>query len=39
MTNSLIGAVPVLSVDGKDLPAPDDLWEKINKELIHRIIS
>ncbi len=39
MTNSLIGAVPVLSVDGKDLPAPDDLWEKINRELIHQIIS
>jgi para-aminobenzoate synthetase component I len=34
ITNSLMGAVPVLSVDGKKFPAPDDLWKKINKQLL-----
>lgn len=39
ITNSLMGAVPVLSVDGKRLPAPDDLWEKLNKKLLNQITS
>jgi para-aminobenzoate synthetase component 1 len=34
ITNSLIGAVPVLSIDGKKLPKPSDLWKKINKILL-----
>ncbi|MGD9279212.1 MAG: aminodeoxychorismate synthase component I, partial [Desulfobacterales bacterium] len=34
ITNSLIGAVPVLSIDGKKLPEPSDLWKKINKILL-----
>ncbi|MGB2928036.1 MAG: aminotransferase class IV [Desulfobacterales bacterium] len=34
ITNSLIGAVPVLSIDGKKLPEPSDLWKKINKTLL-----
>lgn len=34
LTNSLIGAVPVLSIDGKSLPKPSDLWQKINKEVL-----
>jgi len=34
ITNSLIGAVPVLSIDGKMLPGPSDLWKKINKILL-----
>jgi para-aminobenzoate synthetase component 1 len=33
VTNSLIGAVPVLSLDNKKLPIPSDLWQKINKEI------
>jgi len=39
ITNSLMGAVPVLRVDGKKLPAPDDLWEKLNKKLLNQITS
>ena len=35
MTNSLIGAVPVLSIDGKKLPECSDLWEQINKALLY----
>jgi len=35
ITNSLIGAVPVLSIDGKKLPEPSDLWKKINKALLY----
>jgi para-aminobenzoate synthetase component I len=35
ITNSLIGAVPVLNIDGKKLPQPSDLWEKINKALLY----
>ncbi|MBW1693435.1 MAG: aminodeoxychorismate synthase component I [Deltaproteobacteria bacterium] len=31
VTNSLMGAVPILSIDGKKLPEPSDLCEKINK--------
>ncbi|RZB34060.1 MAG: para-aminobenzoate synthetase component I [Desulfobacteraceae bacterium Eth-SRB2] len=34
ITNSLIGAVPVLSIDGKMLPEPSDLWKKINETLL-----
>jgi len=34
ITNSLIGAVPVLSVDDGQLPPPDDLWQRINKEVL-----
>ena len=34
ITNSLMGVVPVLSLDGKNLPAPDDLWKKINKKVL-----
>lgn len=33
ITNSLIGAVPVLSIDGRKMPAPTDLWRKINSYL------
>lgn len=33
LTNSLIGAVPVVSIDGKKLPEPTDLWEKVNREI------
>jgi para-aminobenzoate synthetase component 1 len=35
ITNSLIGAVPVLSIDGKKLPKPSDLWKKINETLLN----
>jgi len=34
LTNSLIGAVPVLSIDGKSLPKPSGLWQRINKEIL-----
>jgi len=34
ITNSLMGAVPALSLDGKKLPRPSDLWQKINKEVL-----
>jgi hypothetical protein len=34
ITNSLIGAVPVLSIDGEKLPEPSDLWEKVNKAIL-----
>lgn len=34
VANSLIGAVPVLSLDNKKLPAPSNLWQKINKEVL-----
>ncbi len=30
ITNSLMGIVPVLSLDGKKMPLPTDLWKKIN---------
>jgi len=33
-TNALMGAVPVLSIDGKKLPGPSDLWQKINREIL-----
>jgi len=33
VTNSLIGALPVLSINGKKLKKPSDLWNKINKIL------
>jgi len=35
ITNSLIGAVPVLTIDGKKLPEPSDLWKQINKALLY----
>ncbi|MFH2219673.1 MAG: aminodeoxychorismate synthase component I [Pseudomonadota bacterium] len=34
LTNSLMGAVPVLRVNGKKLPAPSDLWQNINLALL-----
>ena len=34
LTNSLMGAVPVLSIDEKNLPKPSDLWQKINAALL-----
>jgi para-aminobenzoate synthetase component 1 len=33
LTNSLMGAVPVLSIDGKKLLKPSDLWQKINQNI------
>lgn len=33
ITNSLMGTVPVLSLDGKFLSKPSDLWQKINEEV------
>ena len=30
LTNALMGAVPVLSLDGQDLPLVSDLWQRIN---------
>jgi len=30
ITNSLIGVVPVLRLDGEKLPEPSGLWQKIN---------
>jgi branched-subunit amino acid aminotransferase/4-amino-4-deoxychorismate lyase len=33
ITNSLMGTVPGLSMDGKLLPKPSDLWQKINEEV------
>jgi para-aminobenzoate synthetase component 1 len=33
MTNSLMGTVPVLSLDGKFLSKPSDLWQKINEQV------
>jgi len=34
ITNSLIGAVPVLNIDGKKLKKPTDLWLKINDAVL-----
>jgi len=34
LTNSLMGAVPVLSIYGEKLPKPSDLWQKINQEIL-----
>ncbi len=34
ITNSLMGAVPALSVDGKSLTQPTDLCEKINRRVL-----
>ncbi len=34
ITNSLIGALPVLSLDGKKLKAPLGIWQNINKTLL-----
>lgn len=34
ITNSLIGAIPVLSIDGKKLKKPTDLWLKINNAVL-----
>jgi len=34
LTNSLMGAVPVLSLDGTELATESELWREINKELL-----
>jgi len=34
LTNSLMGAVPAFSIDGKPLPSPDDLWRRINRTVL-----
>ena len=34
VTNSLMGAVPALSLDGKNLPGSSNLCEKINHEVL-----
>lgn len=34
ITNALMGAVPLLSIDGKKLPKPSDLWQKINSHVL-----
>ncbi len=34
LTNSLMGAVPALSLNGKKLPAPSDIWREINQEVL-----
>ncbi len=34
ITNSLMGAVPVLRLDGKFLSKPSDLWRRINEEVL-----
>jgi para-aminobenzoate synthetase component 1 len=34
ITNSLIGALPVLAVDGRALKSPSDLYQKINEMLL-----
>jgi para-aminobenzoate synthetase component I len=34
ITNSLIGALPVLSIDGKKLKKPTNLWMKINNAVL-----
>ena len=33
MTNALMGAVPVLEIDGRRLKPPSALWEAVNKEV------
>jgi para-aminobenzoate synthetase component 1 len=32
LSNSLMGAVPVLSIDNHNMPGPTDLCERINKK-------
>jgi para-aminobenzoate synthetase component 1 len=34
LTNSLMGAVPVLELAGKPCPPPSDLWRRINGDLL-----
>ncbi len=34
LTNALMGAVPVLSLDRRDLPSPSDLWQRINAAVL-----
>jgi para-aminobenzoate synthetase component 1 len=34
LTNSLMGAVPVLELDGKACPPPSDLCQRINEDLL-----
>jgi len=36
LANSLMGAVPVLSLDGKSLAHPTDLWQKVNVQILDR---
>lgn len=38
LTNSLMGAVPVLKFDGRSLKHPSDLWKCLNKEISGRLI-
>ncbi len=33
-TNALMGAVPVIDVDGRERPAGDDLWHRLNDVII-----
>jgi len=33
LSNSLIGAAPVIYIDGKKAPAPSDLWQRINEHI------
>ena len=35
-TNALMGAVPVLSLDGRPTTASDDLWMRLNDAVIPR---
>jgi len=34
ITNSLIGTLPVLGIDGRKMPEPTDLWQKINGAIL-----
>ena len=34
LTNSLMGVVPVISLDGQELPPPSDLWQQLNREVL-----
>ncbi|MEA3437287.1 MAG: hypothetical protein U9R43_12535, partial [Thermodesulfobacteriota bacterium] len=37
LTNALMGAVPVLSLDEQDLPSPSDLWQLINAAVLSAV--
>lgn len=39
VSNSLMGVAPALSLDGKMLREPSDLWDDINKEVFHVVDS
>ena len=34
ISNSLMGTIPALSIDGKDLKPPSRLWKQINEALL-----